>query len=485
MDKKILQNYFYNILYQMLVVLAPMITVPYVTRTLGATMLGISDWTGSNVQWFVLFGIMGVSIYGNREIARVRDDKKKMSKTFFEIFTMQFLSMAASACVYFLYLFTVQDSVRLYATIQAISLLSVSLDITWFFYGVEDFKTASIRNMIVKVLGIALIFMFIKKPSDLWLFIVINAGSGVLGQLIMWAQLKQYVKWVAFTFKDVLRHFKPNLMLFIPQIATSIYTMLDVSMLGYLYTADIGHVSYYNQAQRFIKMFLFFITSIGSVMLPRIANIHAKGQNDEVLRFLRLTLRMALYLAIPMIGGIIALIPYFIGWFLDASYQIVTPLIIFTTPIILFISLSNVFGTQYLLPVGRTKEYTRSVVIGAVTNFCINALLMPKFGAFGAIAGSVVAEFTVTFIQWFSIRGTLDLGFHLKEIVKYVIATLIMMVPVHFLGAALGARFSTNLIQIAVGVIVYFGVLTLLKDDFHMNLISKVLQQLKRRTAHE
>ena len=95
MDKKILQNYFYNILYQLLVVLAPMITVPYVTRTLGATMLGISDWTGSNVQWFVLFGIMGVSIYGNREIARVRDDQTKMSKTFFEIFTMQFLSMCA------------------------------------------------------------------------------------------------------------------------------------------------------------------------------------------------------------------------------------------------------------------------------------------------------------------------------------------------------------------------------------------------------
>ena len=141
----------------------------------------IRDRTGSNVQWFVLFGIMGVSIYGNREIARVRDDQTKMSKTFFEIFTMQFLSMCASTLVYFLYLFTVQDSVRLYATIQTLSLLSVALDITWFFYGVEDFKTASIRNMIIKILGIILIFAFVKKPSDLALFIVINAGSGVLG----------------------------------------------------------------------------------------------------------------------------------------------------------------------------------------------------------------------------------------------------------------------------------------------------------------
>jgi O-antigen/teichoic acid export membrane protein len=484
MDKKILQNYFYNILYQLLVVLAPMITVPYVTRTLGATMLGISDWTGSNVQWFVLFGIMGVSIYGNREIARVRDDQTKMSKTFFEIFTMQFLSMCASTLVYFLYLFTVQDSVRLYATIQTISLLSVALDITWFFYGVEDFKTASIRNMIIKILGIILIFAFVKKPSDLALFIVINAGSGVLGQLIMWTQLKQYVKWTPIHFKDVLKHFKPNLMLFIPQIATSVYTMLDVSMLGYLY-ADVSHVSFYNQAQRFIKMFLFFITSIGSVMLPRIANIHAKGQDEEVLRFLRTTLRLALYLAIPMIAGIISLIPYFIGWFLDDTYQIVTPLIIFTTPIILFISLSNVFGTQYLLPIGRTKEYTRSVILGALTNFCLNALLMPKFGAFGAITGSVIAELMVTLTQWLSIRGQLDLGFRVREVTKYVIASLVMMLPVHFIGEAMGPRFTTNLIQIAAGVIVYFGLLTLMKDDFHMNLIRKVLNHRKGEAAHE
>lgn len=294
MDKKILQNYFYNILYQLLVVLAPMITVPYVTRTLGATMLGISDWTGSNVQWFVLFGIMGVSIYGNREIARVRDDQTKMSKTFFEIFTMQFFKhVRIHARLFPLLVYRagqrapVRDDPDDFAVVGRPGYHLVFL---WR----RGFKTASIRNMIIKILGIILIFAFVKKPSDLALFIVINAGSGVLGQLIMWTQLKQYVKWTPIHFKDVLKHFKPNLMLFIPQIATSVYTMLDVSMLGYLY-ADVSHVSFYNQAQRFIKMFLFFITSIGSVMLPRIANIHAKGQDEEVLRFLRTTLRMALY----------------------------------------------------------------------------------------------------------------------------------------------------------------------------------------------
>lgn len=479
MDRKILRNYFYNILYQLFVVITPFITVPYVTRALGATALGVSDWTSGIVQWFVLFGIMGVTTYGNREIARVRDDHEKMSRTFWEIFIMQVAGMALSMVAYLIFMATaISADIRLFSLIQGISLISVSIDITWFFYGVEDFKKASIRNMLVKILGLILIFALVKKPEDLWLFILINACSGVVGQLIMWLQIKQYISFQKVTLKGIMQHVKPNIMLFVPQIATSIYTILDVSMLGYLYH-DVSHVSFYQQAQRFIKMFLFFITSIGSVMLPRIANIHSKGQVEEIPRYLRTTLRMAMYLAIPMMAGIVSLIPYFIGWFLDDTFQIVTPLIIFTTPIILFISLSNVFGTQYLLPIGRTKEYTRSVVIGALTNFVLNMILMPQYGAFGAITASVISEFMVTLIQWLTIRHELTLGIRIQDLLKYVIASLIMVIPVHFLGEWMGAHLFTNFVQIAVGLVVYFATLTLLKDDFHMNLLKKIVKRGK------
>lgn len=482
MDRKILKNYFYNILYQLFVVITPFITVPYITRALGGEALGTSDWTAGIVQWFVLFGILGVNIYGNKKIAEVRDDKKVMSKTFFEIFVMQFICMLISGIAYLLFIQTINPDIRLYAFLQSISLISVALDVTWFFYGVEDFKKASIRNMIIKVLGIILIFTFVKSPNDLGLFILINAGSGVLGQAIMWVQLRHYISIEKISVRGVIQHLKPNILLFIPQIATSIYTMLDVSMLGYLYP-NVAHVSYYQQAQRFIKMFLFFITSIGAVMLPRIANMNTRGEEAkaEITRFLQTTLRMALYLAIPMIVGIITLIPSFIAWFMNQEYQIVTPLIILTTPIILFISLSNVYGTQYMLPTGMTKEYTISVVAGACTNAALNFVLMPKYGAFGAIAASVTAEFIVTFIQWLHIRNKIDLKIKFKNIYKYIISSLVMGAVVYLVCKWLEPSFLSNLIAITSGCGVYFILLTILKDDFHMNLLSKVLK--RRRTV--
>ena len=191
MDKKLVQNYLYNVLYQMLVLISPFITTPYLTRVMGAEALSINSWTANIVQWFVLFGIMGVNTYGNKEIAKVRDNRETVSRTFFEIFSMQFISMLLSSIVFFLYAHLMGNTYYVYLMIQSISLLSVSLDITWFYFGVEDFKKASIRNMIVKIVGICMIFAFIKSPDDLMKFIFINATVGVCGQLIMWAQLKE------------------------------------------------------------------------------------------------------------------------------------------------------------------------------------------------------------------------------------------------------------------------------------------------------
>lgn len=479
MDKKLVQNYLYNVLYQMLVLISPFITTPYLTRVMGAEALSINTWTANLVQWFVLFGIMGVNTYGNKEIAKVRDDKELMSKTFFEIFLMQLCSMALAACAFFLYANVMGNEYHVYLMIQSISLLSVAMDITWFFYGVEDFKKASIRNMIVKITGIALIFMLIKSPADLIKFILINASVGVCGQLIMWAQLKEYIHVVKVNVQGILKHVKPNFALFVPQIAISVYSVLDITMLGALYE-DIRHVNFYEQAQKFVKMFLFFVTSIGSVMLPRVSHVYHQKQYDQVERYLNKTLRFAIYMAIPMIFGIAGMIQNFIDWFLPAEYSVVGNMIIFTSPIILFISLSNVFGTQFLVPTGNIKPYTVSVISGACINFALNSVLIPKLGAYGAILASVSAELMVTVIQWFAIRGKISLKIGLVELLKVMVASVLMFFPVRYF-AMLGSNLLVNLIQIASGVVVYVLVLFVLKAEF----LSEMLRSLKdRRKSH-
>ena len=474
MDKKIVKNYFYTILYQLLIIFTPFITTPYLTRVMGADALSINTWTSNIVQWFVLFGIMGVNHYGNKEIAKVRDDKKELSKTFFEIFCMQFINMILALLAFVIFINTISVDYHLIFKIQCITLLSVALDITWFFYGVENFKTASIRNMIVKIVGIILIFTFVKDPSDLSKFVLINTTTGVLGQLIMWVQLRHYICFVKISFKDVIKHLKPNIELFIPQIAISVYSILDITMLGSLYP-DLKHVEFYEQSQKFVKMFLFFITSIGSVMLPRVTNVFHKKEYEKANAYLNKTIHLAIYLSIPMIAGIISLIENFIVWFLPPEFYVVSRMIIYTTPIIFFISLSNVFGIQYMIPVGITNKYTISVVSGAVTNCLVNFFLIPKFGAYGAIVGSVSAELVVVLVQYHYVKNQLKLHVKKSAIMRVIFASCVMGFAVHFTGK-IGSNIAVNFLQVLVGATCYFSMLLIMKDEF---LIS-MLKSLKR-----
>lgn len=487
MDKKLILNYIYNILYQIVKVILPLITVPYLYAHVGAETLGISDFASNIAQWFILFGILGVNIYGNREIAKVRDNKDILSKTFFEIFSMQLINMLIASVLYFLYVrLTVSVNIEIYY-LTGIILFASMLDITWFFYGVEDFKKASIRNILVKIVGVSLIIMFVKKPQDLWLYVIINCLSELFGQFIMFIQLRQYIEIKRIKITDAYRHhLLPTVSLFIPTIAISVYTILDQTMLGYMYSPL--HLNYYKTSMSFIKMFLYFITAIGSVVLPRVANVY-HNQSDgssRVENLIKQTMRIALFLSIPMAIGMAGIARIFIGWYLPSA-PIIANLIILGCPIIVFISISNVTGTQYMVPTGMTKEYSISVISGALINLIINLILIPRYGAYGAIVGSIIAEFAVTFIQMFYIRKKLAIKFFELSQIKYIIAACVMLICVLLIG-----NFSIkliniyrgknglfiNVIQIFAGAFIYFTALLVLKDE----LLLEVIKKIKRNT---
>ena len=475
MDKKILKNYIYSNIYQLLLVITPLITTPFLTRIMGSETLSINSWTANIVQWFVLFGIMGVNNYGNREIGKDRDNKDTVSKTFLEIFYMQILTMLLASLVYFTYILILDGPYKTIMILQGITLIGVALDITWFFYGIEDLKKATIRNVLVKLTGIALIFGFIRSSDDLILFVLINTITGVLGQIIMWIELKKHINFVSVKFNDVIKRIRPNFALFIPQIAISVYSVLDITMLGALYF-DMRHVNFYEQSSKLVKMFMFFITSIGSVMISRVANIHAQNKHDEIQQTLTKTYSLAMYLSIPMIFGIASVIGNFISWFLPEEYYVVKNMIIAISPIILFISISNVYGIQYMVPTGMTKQYSRSVILGAFVNFCINLTLIPKFGAYGAIIGSVVAEFVVTITQYLTVKDKLKIGIKISSIIRILIASTLMFIASYTTGY-LGINIMVNLLQAFIGIIVYVLTLLVLKDTFLLNLIKGVIKR--------
>ena len=480
MDKKLLVNYFYNILYQVVTILAPVITVPYTTKVLGS-YLGVNAFTASFVQWFIIFGIMGINNYGIKTIGTVRDDRKLLSKTFREIFMMQQCNLALVFVIYLLYVSLSSMEYKLIYFIQGLTILSTMFDISWFYLGIEDFKVNSLRNILVKIIGVVLIFLLVKTQDDLWLFVLINAVTAIFGQAIMLLQLRKYVDPVKVTIQEAYHdHFRDNLILFVPQIATSIYNVLDQTLVGILATDWEAQSAFYQQATRFVRMFLYLITSIGSVIMPRIANVYGKGDTEKVASYLNVTLKLALYLSIPIMFGTASVAPSLVPWFMAPEFAVVSKLIIVACPIILLISLSNVFGVQFLLPTGYMKEFSASVVIGALVNLGANAFLIPRLGALGACIALVLAESSVTLFQFVVMRGKLTFDVKKRTVLIYLLDAVGMSAIVLLIGRALGPSLKTNVIQVACGGIFYLGVLTLFKEEFHMTVIAKALGLLKK-----
>lgn len=482
MDKKIFKNYIYNILYQLVKLFLPLFLVSYTYAHLGPSTLGINDYAANISSWFILLGVLGVNTYGNREIAKVRDDKERLSKSFYEILVMQIINMSIALVLYVIYtLLFVKENQIIYFLI-CLSILASVFDISWFYYGVEDFGIVSIRNIVVKIVSVLLIFTFVKKPADLWMFTLINSLSDLIGQLVTFLGLKKYINKRKVSVKEAYKnHLAGTFSLFIPTVAINIYTLLDQTLLGTM-VEDKGQLNLYKTSVSFVKMFLYFVTSIGSVVMPRIANLFVKNKDhSEVNRYINMTFKLAIILSLPIFVALEVVSGSFFPWYTKTEYMYVIPLVRLVSPIIIFISLSNVFGTQYLVPVGRNGEYTKSIIAGALVNLLINLYAIPRWAAAGACVASVCAEFTVTFTQWLYIRKDVEIH-SMPSFIKSTISALVMGIVIYFIGSAMGARIITNMVQAIVGMLVYVGMLFVLKEETIMNLYNKYV--LKKDEAH-
>ena len=358
-------------------------------------------------------------------------------------------------------------------------MLANCFDISWFFQGLEEFKKTVTRNTIVKLISVISIFTFVKDSNDLGIYFGIYVLSNLIGNCSLWVYLPKYLKRLKANQLNVIQHIKPTIGLFIPQIAVQVYTILDKTMIGSI-ISDKSEVGYYEQAQKIIKILLTVITSLGTVMMPRIANTFASGEKEKINEYMKKSFNMVFLLAFPMIFGIITVSKAFVPVFFGTGYDKVAILMSVISPIILLIGLSNVTGTQYLLPTKRQKEYTISVVFGAIINLILNACLIWKYGAIGASIGTVLAELTVTSVQIFFTRN----DFHWREIIKtafnYLIASLAMFIVCLIIGKYIERNIISLIVQVITGGCVYVVVLLILKDNMVMEVLGRVKNIIKR-----
>ena len=476
MKKSITKNYIYNLIYQILIILIPLITTPYLSRVLGVNNIGIYSYTLSIVTYFILFGSLGISLYGQREIAYYQDNKKKRSKTFWEIITMRFISLGLSLILFYIS-FCRKGEYLAYYKILILEIIANAFDISWFFQGIEEFKKTVMRNMLVKILSVFSIFIFVKNQSDLYKYFCIYVFSNLIGNMSLWFYLRKYIEKIEFKELNVFKHLKPTISLFIPQIAVQIYTVLDKTMIGSI-VSNKEEVGYYEQAQKIVKLLLSIATSIGIVMVPRMANCYYKGEKEKIKTYINKSFSFILMIAFPLMFGITSISKKFVPIFYGEGYDKVVYLISLISPIILAIGLSNVTGTQYLLPTKQQKKFTISVVAGAISNFILNLIFINLWQSIGASIATVIAEFVVTGVQFYLLRKEIKIKDVINIGKKYFIAGIIMFI----VSVLIGNNISNNLISIVVqtitGGIIYFIVLILLKDEFLLNLIKTAKEKV-------
>lgn len=469
---KVTKNYIYSLFYQIVVLLTPIITTPYISRVIGAKGLGIYSYTNSNVSYFILFGCFGLNLYGQREIAYVQHDLNKRSKVFWELFIMRFIGLSLSFVIYF-FSFVINNEYSYIYTIMILNFLSSIADISWFFQGVEEFKKIVIRNLIVRIVGTAIIFVFVKSSNDLWLYILCNCGTQLLGNISMWLHMKKQINFVNFMNLNLHKHIKPVFLLFLPQIATSVYTVLDKTMLGYFGGIE-EEVAYYEQGQKIVTIILGLITSLGTVMLPRIADLYKANKFDSINDYLVKSFNFTFFISFPMMFGIMAISCNFVPWFFGAEFQKVIPNMVIISPIIVLISLSNVIGTEYLLPTGRQNDVTTAVIVGCFINCFLNYILIPKLLSIGAAIATVTAELSIVSIYIYLTRNEFDYRRIFSTNYKYAICSAIMFIPIYYFSCNLQQNALSLTICVFAGFLIYIFLLSLMKDALLLNLTNKI-----------
>ena len=218
--KSITRNYIYNMVYQVLILILPFITTPYLSRVLGAEGIGIYSYTYAIVTYFILFGSLGIALYGQREIAYAQENKTLRKKIFFEIISFRFLTISIAIILYY-FLFIRGSQYQIYYQILLLELLAAAFDISWFFQGMEEFKRTVTRNVLVRLCSVSLVFLLVKTKEDLAKFTLIYSLADLLGNLSLWLYLPKYMKGIKITNIDIKRHIALNMQNMINDIYSS------------------------------------------------------------------------------------------------------------------------------------------------------------------------------------------------------------------------------------------------------------------------
>ncbi len=452
MDRKLRENLILNSVYQILAIFVPFITAPYLGRILGTEQIGTYTYVHSIVSYFSHFAMMGLMNYGSREIAKVRENRQKRSRIFSEIYTMQLLTAGVSTLIYVFFALASHTEYQLITKIMILWTASNLLDVGWYCTGMEQFRTIVKWNIVVKAANIILILAVIKSFSDFPKYAYIMAGGQFISQLMLALIVKREVDFHLPKLSDIWPHFKPNILLFLPAIAATVYQVMDKIMIGAISTKS--DLAYYEYADKIIQIPLLVFGAMGTVMLSRMSSLRSKEDESEE-KLLGLSMDLSLVLASVSSFGLAAISQELVNIYYGRAFEPSGFIMLLLTPVIFLNGWANVLRMQYVIPRGLDKIYVKATFAGAIVNLIINALLIPRYSSIGAAIGTIIAQFVVACVFTKYSKVDLPLAYYLKRNIPFIICGIAMFAAVKLIQLTHSESLVGLIIDILVGGLVY------------------------------
>lgn len=486
MQSSIKTNYIYSVIYRIFIMVIPLIVTPHVARVLSVADNGLYAFSTTVALYLTLFGKLGLDHYGSRSIAFYQDDIKKRSQVFFGIYIMQVISSLIAITLYIasIYLFFLED--HLIYWIQLIFVGSILFDISWFFYGMEMFKLTTIRSLLSRGIPIALVFVFVKDKDDLPVFTFLMALSFLLEQLFLFPFVFRYVQKVRVSWKSVAEHILPNLKLFYPLLALSVFHWMNKIILGAM--VDNDSVAYYTYAEYLINAPKGFVIALGTVMLPKVTAMVAQNQIDACKQTLVQSMKLTGFISCALCFGIAAVSSTFVPLFFGSRYEPTILLTLELAIVMIPMSITEVAQSLYLIPFKLEHIYIRSVALGAVISVLLNLVLIKYFGASGTVIATLAAEVAVCAYQIIKIRDVYSARQLLDDFGLFILCGLIMFAGVFTLRNLDIQPVLLVLLQVTVGGVLYLASCLLIfrvlrKTNYVYDILTSLIRKDRRQAV--
>jgi len=479
------KNFLFQMLYQIVTLAIPLIIAPYLTRTLGDSSLGIYTYTYSIVFCFMSIARLGIDKHGQRVIAAVRDDRTKLRVTFWSLYAVHAFFTISAVLLYWGFIVFFTEKYNSVYLMQGLALLGVIFDITWFFYGIENFKFIVIENLCVKISELLLVFTFVKSKYDLGAYTLIMSLSICFGYLITLPYVIKNVKPIKVGRKDIVWHLKPLCILFVAVIATTVYQMIDKTLLGLLSTEE--NVAYYEYANKIVNVPVNLVYVMGTVLMPRACAYAAKGDKNNQIKYMNYSLHFVGFLGFGAGFGLLSVSSLFSIVYYGKDFAYCGGVIMALSPVIFLLGIENIIRTQYMIPNHMDKQFTGCLLITALINLSLSAILIPIVGIYGAVIGTIIAEFVCSIIQIVICQSFISIKRIIKITSPYLLSGVFMYCVIYFIKRNYNQSVWHLLLQVALGGCCYCmfsGIYLLLFSDIKeiINIeLKRILYRINQR----